>query len=115
MLTENVFKRLRKRFYSVMDLVEFPFEVYSLGADGIVILDAYDSAYFEDAKNVILRDLDQSTLGRLYGLSFSDLLVHVPDEKTFFDSRAWEHYFLTPAGRVYLSELDGYVGPIYRD
>ena len=69
MLTKNVLKRLRKRFESVMDLVEFPFDMYSLGTEGIVILDAYENAYFEDAKNVILRDLAQSTLGRLYGLS----------------------------------------------
>ena len=69
MLTKNVIKRLRKRFESVMDLVEFPFDMYSLGAEGIVILDEYENACFEDAKNVILRDLAQSTLGRLYGLS----------------------------------------------
>ena len=69
MLTQNVLKRIRKRFESVMDLVEFPFEVYSLGADGIIILDAYENAHYEDARNVILRDLAQSTLGRLYGLS----------------------------------------------
>ena len=52
-----------------MDLVEFPFDMYSLGADGVVILDEYENACFEDAKNVILRDLAQSTLGRLYGIS----------------------------------------------
>lgn len=69
MMTKNVLKRLRKRFDSVMDLVEFPFDMYSLGAEGIVILDEYENACFEDAKNVILRDLAQSTLGRLYGLS----------------------------------------------
>ena len=76
MLTKNVLKRLRKRFESVMDLVEFPFDMYSLGAEGIVILDAYENAYFEDAKNVILRDLAQSTLGRLYGLSCR---LHIKD------------------------------------
>ena len=69
MLTKNVLKRLRKRFESVMDLVEFPFDTYSLGADGIVVLDEYENASYEDSRNVILRDLAQSTLGRLYGLS----------------------------------------------
>ena len=69
MLTRNILKRLRKRFESVMDLIEFPFDVYSLGADGIVILDEYENSYFEESKNVVLRDLAQSTLGRLYGLS----------------------------------------------
>ena len=69
MLTKNVLKRLQRRFESVMDLVEFSFEVYSLGADGIVILSAYENAYYEEEKNVILRDLAQSTLGRLYGIS----------------------------------------------
>lgn len=69
MLTKNVLKRLRKRFESVMDFLEFPSDMYSLGADGIIVLDAYENAYYEDAKNVILRDLAQSTLGRLYGIS----------------------------------------------
>ena len=69
MLTKNVLKRLRKRFESVMDLVEFPFDTYSLGADGIVVLDEYENASYEDSRNVILRALAQSTLGRLYGLS----------------------------------------------
>lgn len=69
MLTNNVLKRLRKRFESVMDLVEFPFDMYSLGADGIVILSAYENAYYEERQNVILRDQAQSTLGYLYGIS----------------------------------------------
>lgn len=69
MLTKNVLKRLRRRFESVADFLEFPSDMYSLGADGIVVLDAYENAHYEDAKNVILCDLAQSTLGRLYGLS----------------------------------------------
>lgn len=69
MLTQNVLKRLRKRFESVADPFENPLEMISFGMDGIVVLDAYENACFEDAKNVILRDQAQSTLGRLYGIS----------------------------------------------
>jgi hypothetical protein len=72
----------------------------------------YGFSHATGISKAIYRVVTDGAKSRLF---FSDLLVHVPDEKTFFDSRAWEHYFLTPAGRVYLSELDGYVGPIYRD
>lgn len=69
MLTKNVLKRLRRRFESVADPFKNPLEMISLGMDGIVVLDAYENAHYEDARNVILRDLAQSTLGRLYGIS----------------------------------------------
>jgi hypothetical protein len=69
MLTKNVLKRLRKRFEIVADPFENPFEMVSLGLDGIIILDTYENAQYEGAKNVILRDQAQSTLGRLYGIS----------------------------------------------